>query len=346
MKKFFIALSVLAALMLTVVPSQALIGMPDDTPGCDAVVPFICDISGTTGLNTLIVFTDVGLADGIDFHYTINTVRSVTVYDDDMNGTAGDIVATDGFTEIAKMAPALRGQLEVDIDGDGVNDHYAGYIYYENADAAQTNSVVGQFYFVDLANGIAAAANIPMKEFAPAAGAGSIPAAFTAQMLDATARSSAPFAARDVELFSPNALQGAVDLQQGLILPTAAANFGIYPRFYIQASGDATWLLFWKSANTIPGTLHVDFYDTEENDVSSNVPLDDELTIVDIEPFLPVGLFPAATYPKEGWIDLEWATNTAALCDLEMLGWTYQMAVSGVGANNWTVLTPMWRDLP
>lgn len=334
MKKFFIAFSVLAALMLSVVPSQALIGMPDDTPGTDAVVPFICDISGTTGLNTLIVFTDVGLLDGIDFHYTIYTVRSETVYDDDMVGTPGDIVSTDGFTEVAKMAPAIRTQLEVDLDGDGVNDHYAGYIYYDNeVVATDVNSVMGQFYLVDLANGVAAAANIPMKEYDTALAT----AAFQAQM--------AP-GAQFVELFSANAMQGAEDLQAGLAAPTDAVAFGIYPRFYIQASGDATWLIFWKSANTIPGTLHVDIYDTEENDVSSNIPLDDELTILDIEPYLPVSIFPTTTYPKEGWLDLEWLTNTVALRNLEVLGWTYQQATSGSGDLNWTVLTPMVRDLP
>lgn len=327
MKKFFIALSVLAALMLSVVPSQALIGMPDDTPGNSAVVPFICDISGTTGLNTLITFVDVGLLDGIDFHYTINTVRSVTVYDDDMEGTPGDIVATDAFTEIAKMAPALRSSLEIDLDGDTVNDHYAGYIYFASNDI--TNSVVGSFYFVDLANGVAAAANIAMKEYNAA-----LPAGFQAQMAPA-----------NIELFSANAMQGAEDLQVEAALSDAVA-FGIYPRFYINASGDATWLLFWTSENDVIGTLHVDFYDTEENDVSSNIPLNDELTIIDIEPYLPVGLFPTATYPKEGWINLEWLTNTAALQDLEILGWTYQQATSAAGSLNWTVLMPMWRDLP
>ncbi|MBW2708395.1 MAG: hypothetical protein JRD04_03775 [Deltaproteobacteria bacterium] len=330
MKKFFIALSVLAALMLSVVPSQALIGVPDDAPGTDAVVPFICDISGTTGLNTLIVFTDVGILDGIDFHYTINTVRSVTVFDDTLTGTHGDVVSTDAFTEIAKMASAIRSSLEVDIDGDGVNDHYAGYIYYDNEVGTDVNSVVGQFYFVNLANGIAAAANVPMKEYNAA-----LPVAFQAQM--------AP-AAQFVELFSANALQGAEDLQAGLAAPTDATSFGLYPRFYIGASGDSTWLIFWKSANTIPGTLHINFWDTAEDKVSSNIPLDDELTIIDLEPYLPAGLF--ANYPKEGWIDLEWDTNTAALRNLEILGWTYQQAVSGTGALNWTVLTPMWRDLP
>jgi len=331
MKKFFIALSVLAALMLSVVPSQALIGMPDDTPGNSAVVPFIAAIPGTGNgdLNTLMVFVDVGLLDGIDFHYTIYTVESDTVYDDDMEGTRGDIVSTDALTQIGLMAPALKEMLEVDLDGNGTNDHYAGYIYFDSN--VVTNSVVGSMYFVDLPNGVAAAANIPMKEYDNTLGA------FQAQM--------AP-GANFVELFSPNALQGAEDLQDGLAAPTDAVSFGIYPRFYIQAAGDATWLLFWKSANVIPGTLHVDFYDNDEVDVSSNIPLIYELDIIDIEPYLPIGLFPAATYPKEGWIDLEWLTNTADLRNLEILGWSYQQATAGVAAANWTVLLPMWRDLP
>jgi hypothetical protein len=356
MKKFFIALSVLAALMLSVVPSQALIGMPDDVPGTDAIVPFICDISGTTGLNTLIVFTDVGLLGGIDFHYTIYTVRSVTVYDDDLTGTPGDIVPTDAFTEIGKMAPALRTMLEVDLDGDGVNDHYAGYIWYDKtvvnpptvANPWDANSVIGQMYFVDLANGIAAATNIPMQEYADFLFARQpyvVNAAYQAAMAPAL---------QYVEHFSAGALQAAKDLQSGLAFGTNLANgFGLYPRFYIQASGDATWLIFWKSANTIPGTLHVDFYDTDEVDVSSNIPLDDELTILDIEPYLPLSIFPATTYPKEGWIDIEWdltpvgatPAEIAALRALEILGWTYQRATSGTGALNWTALFPMQREV-
>jgi hypothetical protein len=333
MKKFFIALSVLAALMLSVVPSQALIGMPDDTSGTDAVVPFICDISGTSGLNTLIVFLDTGLADGIDFHYTILTKRSVTVYDDDLYGTAGDVVATDAFTEIAKMAPAIRTQLEVDIDGDGVMDHYAGYIYYDNNFA--DNSVVGQFYLVDLPKGIAAASNIPMKEFKD-----DLPPALQPQM--------APLG---IELFTPNALAGALTLQNGNTAAVAANTFGIYPRFYILDANASTWLLMWFSQNDVLGVVHTNFWDTEENNVSSNIPLWDELEIIDIEPYLPESLWPAATYPKEGWLDLFWTTApipnypvmTDAVRNLEFLGWTYQQA-KGAASESWTVLTPMWRD--
>lgn len=331
MKKFFIALSVLAALMLSVVPSQALVGIPDDVPGNEAVVPFIADISGTTGLNTLIAFMDVGLADGINFHYTIHTVRSETVYNDDLVGTKGDIVATDAFTEIGKMAPVQAAKLAVDIDGDGVNDHYAGYIYYD-AVLRTANSVVGQFYFVDLANGIAASANIPMKEY-------------HANL--ATATYQAQMAPGFIELFSPNAMAGARDLQLGLAAPNAAVGFGMYPRFFINASGDSTWLLFWMSANDLITALvsDVDFWDTEENNVSTAIPIDDELTIIDIEPYLPAGIFPLTTYAKEGWIQVEWLTPTAALQNMEILGWSYQQASGGPAASNWTVLTPIWRDV-
>ena len=168
MKKFFIALSVLAALMFSVVPSQAIMGVADvDALGTDAVVPFITDLDYTnkTGLNTLFVFTDVKGGDP-DFHYTVYTTRSRTVYNDDLPGTKYDIVAGDAYSIIAKMSPTWRKTLLVDFDGDGIVDHYAGYIYFESTAAAgDENTVGGQFLLVDLAKGVAASSNIPMKEW-------------------------------------------------------------------------------------------------------------------------------------------------------------------------------------
>jgi hypothetical protein len=344
MKKFFIALSVLAALMLSVVPSQALIGVPDNTAGTDAVVPFVCDISGTTGLNTLIMFMDSGLKDGIDFHYTIYTVRSETVYDGDLFGTAGDIVATDAFTEVGNMAPAELLKLRVDLSGDGVFDHYAGYIYYDFiGPLVSTNSVVGQFLFVNLPFGIASSSNIPMKEWKvfPAA-----TAALQAQMAPGVA---------NVEVFTPNAYAGAMALQDGVTTAVTADSFGLYERFFILDQGDATWLMYWFDKNQLgvpggAGILHLDFWDNDENNVSSNLTLEDELNIINIEPFLPLAVFPANTYPKEGWVDMYWSDNPAAgyplmtdaVRNLEMLGWTYLQAF-GAASESWTVMTQMWR---
>jgi len=339
MKKFFIALSVLAALMLSVVPSQAnIIGVNDiDALGSDAVVPFITDLDyvNRTGLNTLMVFTDV-LGGGIDFHYTVYTYKSDTVYNDNLKGTEYDIVPTDAYSVIAKMAPAIRSQLEVDLDGDGTNDHYAGYIWFDNDASPTANTIGGQFLFVDLAKGIAASCNIPMKGYKDNV---TFPANY--QTIGLMVGND------DQELFTPAALMAAHNLQNGDAFPTNPTTFGIYPRYYIAASGDATWLIFWMSANGVfPAPAHIDWYDDDENYVSTNIPVPWELTIVNLEPLIPESLFPAATYPKEGWLDLTIASNDT-VDDTEILGWTFITAYGSVGAQNtsWSALNEMWRDV-
>ncbi len=180
MKKFFIALSVLAALMLGVVPAQALMGMPDDQPGVDAIVPFICstDLTGGTGLNTLIVLTDIMAREAtettdrsLDFDWDLMTVRSVTIADGRITGTGHEIVSTDAKTLVQEVSSTLLPDLEITIDG---VTYYAGYLFFESnnlvaaADAAgvfANNSTIGQFYYVYLAAGQAASANIPMLEY-------------------------------------------------------------------------------------------------------------------------------------------------------------------------------------
>jgi hypothetical protein len=350
MKKFFIALSVLAALMLCVVPAQALVGTPDNVPGSDAIVPFICDISGSTGLNTLFVFTDVGgawsgtaTAPTGRLHYTVNTTRSVTVHDGTWRGTAHDVVSSDAFTILAEMSVASRALLAKDIDGDGTNDHYAGYMYVENRNSSGTdllqNNVVGQFYLVNLAAGKAAAANIPMKEYSTlTTGAAVAPAVFRNEMVQVNATA----VDWNMELFSANALLNAKQ-QQANLGTLNATNFYMYPRIFI-VEGGVNWMMYWLSANDAfaAGTIHVNVYNADEVPLSTNIPLDDEWHIYDAAIHLPAGLWTA--YPHEGWIDMTWATSTAALRTLEAIGWVYQQA-TGSASESWTVMTPMWRDV-
>jgi hypothetical protein len=350
MKKFFIVLSALAALMLCVVPAQALVGVNDDVPGCDAIVPFICDISGSTGLNTLFVFTDVGAGWGGTataptgrLHYTVNTTRSVTVHDGTWNGSTRDVVSSDAFTLLAEMSTASKATLAVDIDGDGTNDHYAGYMYVQNVDTTAAvdhmNTTVGQFYLVNLAAGKAAAANIPMKEWATTATVGSAiisTALFTNEMVSQSGTDA------DMELFSANALFNAQRLQAGLGTGNAT-NFYMYPRIFI-VEGGVNWMMYWLSSNDAfsTGVVHVNVYNADEVALSTNIPLDDEWHIYDAAIHLPAGLWTA--YPHEGWIDMTWATTTAALQTLEAIGWVYQQA-TGSASESWTVMTPMWRDV-
>jgi len=333
--------------MLSVVPSQALVGTPDDVPGCDFVVPFVADISGSTGLNTLIVLTDAmggwagtTTAAALNYHYTVNTARSVTVHDANITGTPNDVYSTDAFTILAAMSSTARAALAVDIDGDGTNDHYAGYIYFDATEVE--NNTVGQFYFVNLAAGKAAAANIPMKEYSnnvygTGREAAITSAVFRNEMLSISGTDT------DMEMFSAQAMVNGKRLQASLLTAADAVTFYLFPRIFIADATAVNWFIFWMSANDpfTGGTLHCNVYNASETALSTNIPLDDELHVYDAALYLPAGLWTA--YPHEGFIDMIITTNTDALRYLEVLGWVYQQA-TGTASESWTVMTPMWRE--
>ena len=72
MKRILICLSVLVFLGFGAVPAQALIGVPDDVPGTDILVPFFyVSMPGFGNDNTLITITEVK---GIEteLHYTVH----------------------------------------------------------------------------------------------------------------------------------------------------------------------------------------------------------------------------------------------------------------------------------
>jgi hypothetical protein len=354
MKKFFIALSVLAALMLGVVPAQALMGMPDDQPGADAIVPFICstDLASGTGLNTLIAFTELGAREtgstldrSLDFNWDLMTVRSATIADGTLRGTGHAVVSTDAKTLVNEVASGDLSALQVVIDG---TTFYAGYVYFQNNNivAATSNSmiaannhIVGQFLYVNLAIGQAAGANIPMLEYNNR---------IDGNWNTATAMTTGTY----LEEFSPDALASAMSLQVNGAVTTATA-FGLYPRFYIPASGDANWLINWQCQNGISGTtpaanglntIHLNVYQADEQVRSTSVSWPNEVNILDVEAELPSGLF--ATYPKEGWFQFLWAGSgdllVANVGDVSMFAFNYMIA-NGSAGEAWTVLNPVPR---
>ena len=341
MKKFFIALSVLAALALCVVPSQANMGLPDDVPGCDAVLPFLVGMSAPA-INTLVVFTDVRgygappsapAPNGWCFHYTVNTINSVTVYNDNLCGTNYDVVATDAYSILQLMAPAIRVQLEIDLDGDGINDHWAGYIYFDQTRPIR-NQMIGQTLLLNLQQGQAAAANTWFKEISYYAGP--------------------PMTAGFIEEWSADSLARA-EQRENLFAPAPATAFGLYPRYFINdANTGQTCLIIWKSENwlAVPPDravipfLHILFYNAEEKPVSSNLPLPHELNIVCLDPdYLPNTLH-SGVYPKEGWIAIEVPDISGAgfWGDTEWAGYTWTFA-TGAASESWSYLTQMHRDV-
>lgn len=375
MKKIFIALSVLAVLGFGFVPANAGgIGMPDDAPGCDLVAPFfLASMPGVDYANTLFVFTDVlgsaltiKAADGsvastgFKFHYSVNTCRSKTVYNDNLTGTKYDIEATDAQTIVSLMSDKARKELEVDLDGDTVPDHWAGYIYFDReiADSVtgakrfHQNSVVAQVLLVSLADGMASSANLPMKEFNPWFQSVVYPAQQLVTLWPDTGVTYRQ------EAFSPYALAAMEQAERGIFPFQAPTRFQLSPRYYIADELGATWLFLWRSTNwwnpvAMTGTkeLHVLWYNDKEEAVSSNIPVPDELNIINVADYLPATLH--SGFVKEGWIKITVPDYnglpglTAANGYDEWLGYTWIKAV-GSASQSWTVLNAMtrWVDWP
>ena len=150
----------------------------------------------------------------------------------------------------------------------------------------------------------------------------------------------------NMELFSPNGLKNAEQLQ---IAGGVVDNdwFWMSPRFYILDANAATWLLFWKTDNVSPGLQHFNYYDDEEDGSSGNITITNEFTIIDVEGKIPTDI--CLTYPKQGWVDINWdtrgATAAAALIrEQSILGFSYLKA-TGSASESWTALTPIARQV-
>jgi hypothetical protein len=341
MKKIFTILAVLGALTFMAVPAQALLGMPDDQPGVDAVWWFLTDFNyPTSGVDTLAVFTNTDESNSVSYHYTVFTVDSHTVYDENITGSAGDIFALSGNTLLESMGKTSDAglALQIDLDRDGTNDHWAGYVYMNQADwggDTQGNVVIGQFLVVQLLAGQAAMSNIPMKEYVPNA-------VTTHGKMVGTANTISE--GIGVELFSPAAKKSMEDLQIGAGY-AAPFSFSLYPRFLVLDSGGQTYIIVWKSELDTALSLHVNIWNDDECKRSVNIPLPHELNFYDVARNLPPACFP--TFPKEGWVNMRMPHSGSGVTggvDQEWLAWTY-ITATGAASESWSGLAPVARDV-
>jgi len=184
MKKFFLAIAVVAVVGFMAAPSQALVGMPDDVPGTDVLLPFFIvsmdGAPGNRGDNTLVTITEVKQYAGF-FHWTIWDKKSRHVADGDQPYTPFDVVPLSLYALITTQVGAGGlADLEVDLDGDGIMDHYMGYMTFENyvykgtcvegcpaSERIFPDNLIGHVYVVDLLRGQAAGTTIPAREYTP-----------------------------------------------------------------------------------------------------------------------------------------------------------------------------------
>jgi len=147
MKKLFLAFSVAAILCLSVIPSQALVGSPDDVPGTHLIQPFfIVAIDPQDNENTLMTLTEVkGLAGVI--HWTIYDKHSIPRANDNVPYSPFDVIVLDGLTLLQNVSAQGLAALECDLDGDTIPDHYMGYIEYINSNGMLCSAQQGQMFF-------------------------------------------------------------------------------------------------------------------------------------------------------------------------------------------------------
>ncbi len=347
MKKFLVVIMILAASVFGFQgTSKALIGVPDAVPGTDILLPFfLASMPGFGNDNTLVTITEVkGIPTGI--FWWVNDIDSVVQCDDNTSLTANDVFVTDALTLLATCSAAGLTALEIDLDGDGVNDHWAGYIYFFNEVVLPVipTNLIAYAYQVSLPDGSAAGYIPPSMEFLPVV---------------ADIRQTGIFSD---EAFSANALWIGKNLLSGLPVPGDATFFRLMPRFYINDANSENLLFIWTDSVftsllgpiALPGLLHVNFWDEDENAISGNIPIDNELNILDLEDFIPAGLF--GNFPHAGWIDIAtpdifgngWIDddNGDLIPDGAQrywLGYSYQRAI-GAAAETWNVIHEAHRE--
>ncbi len=362
MKKLIAVAAILSVMFLGTGTSQAFVGVPDAVPGTDIMVPFfLVSMPGFGNENTLITLTDVTGAGwpntvlwNTNVFYWVHDIDSVVQWDGTFNLTPFDVWGTDALTMITGMSVAAKAALEIDLDGDGTNDHWAGYIYFFNQTYINDN-LMAHAYQVAIPEGMAAGYIPPSMEFcAPWL-------LYDPRQVSLMQIGGAIF---DVEAFSANALWVGKNLLAGLVAPVNDAGFfRLMPRYYIHDANSVNYLIIWTESNfsniPLPGTnIHVFFFDEEENRQSSNIDLDHELNIIDVAMVVPAGLFPAG-YPYAGWINIEtpdifangWFTDVNIPggdgiwdgAQREWVSYSYQKAI-GSAAETWDVIFEMHRD--
>jgi hypothetical protein len=378
MKKFIAVAAMLSVMFFGFGTSQALVGVPDDVPGTDILVPFFyVSMPGFGDENTLMTITDVKApggygpppgVQGTDLHMTVYTIDSFPVHNAFITLTPFDVYSDNMLRIIVDdMAPAARTALEIDTHGSppGV-DHYAGYVIFRNTSYPALfnpvwDNLISNIYQVYLSAGMAASYNGVSWEWDSAF-------ADPVRQLDVIWGD---------EAFSANALYtGKWLLGLGIPAPVNAAWFRLMPRYFVMDDVADSLLMIWVEANfsaapagfnpailspiPVPGVLHCYFFNEDEDVFSSSISLDNELNIVNVREILPGGLFNG--YPWGGWIDITtpddqgagwnypvWdpVANAWIPTDLgayrQWVAYSWQRAI-GPAAEAWEVIHPVHRD--
>lgn len=346
MKKFFVAISLLVAVAFLATPSYALVGIDDAVPGTNFIVPFIVSLTAakpTSGQDTVIVWQEINGVATTNVHWRIYDRTSVHLKDDTRALTPYDVDAISVRDIIWDYCSAAnRTAMEVDIDGDGTNDHFAGYMTFFKDTNTDTSNLVAFFMYLDLLAGKSSGAYAGIREFAPAV-QGFVAGQNTSRNSDGTST------LKDYEVLTPDAYATTYFLSRAVNPGTgvgSATSIRFTPRWYLHDANGTSYVIIWKSdaeATAAAGTVNINMWNTAEADISTAIVMQQELTIYNVANDVPA--IWKTTYPSAGWLDITInataGTTLTGWDDLEYLVYVWINASSSNATLNWGTL---WND--
>ena len=354
MKKLIAVAAILSVMFLGIGTSQALMGVPDDVPGRDILVPFCLVSMPTFGDdNTLISIAEVGegwegkyvrkpfRTDDTYIHITVYNIDSLKVNNFHPVLTPYDMYITDGLTLLAGMGENGRNNCRIDLDDDGEFDHWAFYVYVQQEGEDQ-NNLIAHAYQVSLLDGVVAGYIPPSLERREEGHA-----------LNLIGYDADPFDA-NVEAFSAQALYTAKQNLLGISGNAAPDWFRLMPRYLLIDETSKNYLILWTDEEegfnfNLPLELHVYYLDEEENASSSDLVIEHELNFIDLYYCIPSDLLgdtSAGEAYASGWINMRVPDEdeTGLDSDRYWIGYSLQRRPSSDGAGTLSAIFDVHRD--
>ena len=364
---------VCTAFVFTVPPSEALVGIPDRVPANELISFFVVSVDGN--VDTLIVVHETGThgmttTNAYALHWKMWDTASKHKADRSIPYTKNDVVAISCRDIIFNsLTPSERKSLEADLDTDGINESYIGYITWNDelagAEVNDANHFVGKMYIVNLAGGIGSGVSIAGREaLLPPAGwmdgqseaSDAIIPAFTGVL-----EGFSPFA------YAITAFRQVNNSEPSTTLPSDFY-FRLLPRWCLYTDSGENNIFIWKSFNAPSATL-VDaglapsesaaegnwsfsmmVYDNEENPTSKQVDISRELNFIDVRDVVPPD-WTSANESMGGWFDIRSPSNSGSTGNptgwqyMDFLCYSWQRSANAGATLNWSALFESNREV-
>jgi hypothetical protein len=309
--------------------ASAVLGVADDVPGQDIVIPIICEghhnPSGGNpvfgSLNTVWAVADQSPSadelcpDGICLPHdggvgvvsstvTVFDRASVHRFDTTECWSRNDLISNDCQGLISSMSEQDREAMETTVGG---ITYFAGYVLYHQ-DAACSGGPRNRFtawvYMNDVTRGFAAG-------------------------------------------FNGISLENGASPQLQETCNTASCNGGVpvaadilYPRYFLLNGhpDSINWWIFLLGSNQSNRGLSCLFCDEHENCFSGGASIPFELNIINVSNILPAALFGSSSFPKAGFATCGFGGSRS------IFGWSYQRAVPVSLPVRISVVHPIHRE--